>query len=71
MVKSLDDNSVYILGGEDYTNSKTSNKILAMKCPDKNPASCYFEEIETRLNYPRFGHVALSITHELAKELCQ
>ena len=69
MVKSSDENSVYIIGGD--SDDAILETILEMKCPDNNPASCYFEEIETTLNYPRLGHIALSITPELAKELCQ
>ena len=34
-------------------------------------SSGYFEKIETKLKYPRWDQIALSITQELAKELCQ
>jgi len=70
MVQTPDAKSVYLTGGED-SNEQQSNKILEMKCPNQTPESCVFNEIPTKLNYPRDGHIALSITEELAKELCQ
>ena len=69
MVKSFNDNSVSIVGGGTFVESL--GIIFEMKCPDNTPASCYFEKIETKLKYPRWGQIALSITTELAKELCQ
>ena len=53
------------------SNGESSNKIFEMKCPYQTPESCVFNEIPTKLKYPRDGHIALSITEELAKELCQ
>ena len=70
MVQLPDDKSVYLTGGRD-SNGKILNKILQMKCPNQSPESCFFDEIPTKLKYPRQGHIALSITEELAKELCQ
>ena len=69
MVQTPDAKSVYLTGGEDSNGQ--SNKILEMKCPNQTPESCVFNEIPTKLKYPRRGHIALSITEELAKELCQ
>ena len=71
MVQTPDAKSVYLTGGWDASNGEQSNKILEMKCPNQTPESCVFNEIPTKLNYPRRGHIALSITEELAKELCQ
>ena len=70
IVHSLDGLSVYIIGGWDKHLSAT-NKILKMTCPEPTPESCYFEEIPTYLEYPRRGHIALPISLELAKKLCQ
>ena len=70
MVQTPDAKSVYLTGGLD-SSKEASNKILEMKCPDQTPASCYFDEIPTKLKYPRQGHIALAITEEFAKELCQ
>ena len=70
MVQTPDAKSVYLTGGYDHYWEK-SNKILEMKCPNQTPESCVFNEIPTKLKYPRRGHIALSITEELAKELCQ
>ena len=74
MVQTPDAKSVYLTGGYDASNeeqSNESNKILEMTCPNQTPESCFFNEIPTKLKYPRSGHIALSITEELAKELCQ
>jgi len=71
MVQTPDAKSVYLTGGYDGSNGQYSNKILEMKCPNQTPESCVFNEIPTKLKYPRRGHIALSITEELAKELCQ
>ena len=70
MVQTPDAKSVYLTGGWN-SNEKQLNKILEMKCPNHTPESCYFDEIPTKLKYPRAAHIALSITEELAKELCQ
>ena len=70
MVQTPDAKSVYLTGGR-YSNGESSNKILEMKCPNQTPESCVFNEIPTKLKYRRSGHIALSITEELAKELCQ
>ena len=70
MVQTPDAKSVYLTGGRD-SNGKKLNKILEMKCPNQSPESCFFDEIPTKLQYPRAGHIALPITPELAKELCQ
>ena len=71
MVQTPDAKSVYLTGGWDDSNRERSNKILEMKCPNQTPESCFFSEIPTKLKYPHQGHIALSITEELAKELCQ
>ena len=71
MVQTSDAKSVYLTGGWNYSNKESSNKILEMKCPNQTPESCSFNEIQTKLKYPRNDHIALSITEELAKELCQ
>ena len=70
MVQTPDGKSVYLTGGWN-SNEKQLNKILQMSCPNQSPESCFFDEIPTKLKYPRRGHIALSITEELAKELCQ
>ena len=70
MVQTPDAKSVYLTGGRDSIWKKL-NKILEMTCPNQSPESCFFDEIPTKLKYPRRGHIALSITEELAKELCQ
>jgi len=69
MVQTPDAKSVYLIGG--VNSNESLNKILEMKCPKQTPESCYFDEIPTKPKYPRCGHIALSITPELAKELCQ
>ena len=73
MVQTPDTNSVYLTGGYDPSSwgNEYSNKILEMKCPNQTPESCVFNEIPTKMKYSRNGHIALSITEELAKELCQ
>ena len=73
MVQTPDTNSVYLTGGYDPSSwgNEYSNKILEMKCPNQTPESCFFNEIPTKMKYPRDAHIALSITTELAKELCQ
>ena len=70
MVQTPDAKSVYLTGGKDL-HWESLNKILEMKCPNQTPESCFFSEIPTKLKYPHQGHIALSITEELAKELCQ
>ena len=32
-----------------------------MKCPDRTPESCYFDEIPTKLKYARYGHCNIPI----------
>ena len=71
MVQTPDAKSVYLTGGWDGSNREQLNKILEMKCPNQTPESCFFNEIPTKMKYPRDAHIALSITTELAKELCQ
>ena len=71
MVHTPDAKSIYLTGGWD-SNWNELNKILALKCPDQSPgSSCYYEEIPTKLKYPRSRHITLPITKEHAKELCQ
>ena len=78
MTNANDGKSVYIIGGETrgmLPNAtfykEVTHKILEMKCPDQSPELCYFQESVTQLQYARIGHIALSITPEIAKELCQ
>ena len=75
MTTANDGKSVYIIGGRigNMTSSDTdhTNSILEMKCPDQSPELCYFQNAVVKLQYPRSGHIALSITPDIAKELCQ
>ena len=78
MIHANDGKSVYIIGGHVESilpngtiHKDVTHKILEMKCPDQSPELCYFQESSTQLQYPRDGHIALSITPEIAKELCQ
>ena len=75
MIAANDGRSVYIIGGEagiDLPNdTERTNSILEMKCPDQSPELCFFQNSATQLQYARSGHIALSITPDIAKELCQ
>ena len=78
MINANDGKSVYIIGGRagsillnGINDEDVTRKILEMKCPDQSPELCYFQESVTQLQYPRSGHIALSITPDIAKELCQ
>ena len=78
MTSANDGKSVYIIGGQagsillnGINDEDVTRKILEMKCPDQSPELCYFQESVTQLQYARIGHIALSITPEIAKELCQ
>ena len=72
MTSGNDAKSVYIIGGlAGNRHEAVTHKILEMVCPDQSPELCYFQESVTQLQYARIGHIALSITPEIAKELCQ
>ena len=77
MTSANDEKSVYIIGGRAGSRlpngffTDATRKIFEMTCPDQSPELCYFQESVTQLQIPRGGHIALSITPEIAKELCQ
>ena len=69
MVSSTDLNELYVIGGSgnDY---RHGYKTYGLKCPDSNPANCYFEELPVKVKYPRIGHVAFPISDAQAEEYC-
>ena len=69
MVSSADQTELYVIGGSD-NDYRHGYKTYALKCPDSNPANCYFEELPVIVKYPRIGHVAFSISDDLAEEFC-
>jgi len=46
------------------------NKIFKFSCPEDQIQHCQWEEMETRLTYPRRDSVAMTIPDDLANKLC-
>ena len=69
--ESLD--QAFIVGGFSGKElPKERHQILEMKCGDLNqPETCGFVEIQARLKYPRFGHVAMSIKNSFVDLFCR
>ena len=65
MVASPGNEAVYSFGGYG-----AGNKIFKFSCPDDQIQHCKWEEMGTRLTYPRDGSVAMTIPDDLANKLC-
>ena len=67
MVPSLDQKSVFAIGGDD---GGKRNEILELSCDGTNVDSCNWENCATTLKHPREDLVALLIPDSLVDELC-
>ena len=67
MVASPGNEAVYSFGG--YVIG-AKNKIFKFSCPDDQIQNCQWEEMGTRLTYPRRYSVAMTIPDDLANKLC-
>ena len=67
MVPSLDQKSVFAIGGDD---GGKRNEILELSCDGTNVDSCNWENSPTSLKHPREDLVALLIPDSLVDELC-
>ena len=65
MVASPGNEAVYSFGGW----PGAGNKIFKFSCPDDQIQHCQWEEMGTRLTYPRDDSVAMTIPDVLAKDL--
>ena len=66
MVASPGNEVVYSFGG--WPDAK--NKIFKFSCPDDQIQNCQWEGMGTRLTYPRYRSVAMTIPDDLANKLC-
>ena len=74
MITSPNNKEIYIIGG-DLDGNTVSNKILKAMVPSSmnliNPDAFTFKEIPTKLKYARWGHVALPISLDIVKQICE
>ena len=66
MVASPGNEAVYSFGGR----PDAENKIFKFTCPDDQIQNCQWEEMGTRLTYPRLWSVAMTFPVDLANKLC-
>jgi len=66
MVASPDKEVVYIVGGS----GPSGKKIFKFSCLDDQIQHCQWEEMATRLTYPRWASIAMSIPDDLVNKLC-
>ena len=68
MVASSDKTKLYTIGNKDSAHSK---KIFEFSCPEKSIMKCKWREMPlTKLKEEREGAVAIPISDELAKKIC-
>merc|ERR1719511_203407 len=68
MVASPGNEAIYSFGGDVIG---PNNKIFKFTCPDDQIQNCQWEEMGTRLTYPRvYYSVAMTIPVDLANKLC-
>ena len=74
MITSPNNKEIFIIGG-DLDDDTSTNKILKAVAPSSinliNPDAFSFKEIPTKLKYGRDGHVALPISLDIVKQICQ
>ena len=74
MISSPNNKEIYIIGGliDDGT---PDNKILKAVVPSSmtliNPNAFTFKEIPTKLKYARDSHIALPISLDIVKQICE
>ena len=73
MITSPNNKEIYIIGGD--LGDTVTNKILKAVVPSSmnliNPNAFTFKEIPTKLKYGRCGHVALPISLDIVKQICE
>ena len=74
MITSPNNKEIYIIGGL-LDGDTDSNKILKAVVPSSmtiiNPNAFTFKEIPTKLKYARDSHIALPISLDIVKQICE
>ena len=75
IITSPNNKEIYIIGGYLGDDSIVTNKILKADVPSSlniiNPRAFRFKEIPTKLKYARDGHVALPISVDIVRQICE
>ena len=65
---------IMAVGGWDYTNGRSKDEILYLKCQDgQNPTHCEWEEYSKKLDVARFAHLVIPLpaSYDLCNETLQ
>ena len=53
---------IMAVGGWDYTNGRSKDEILHLKCQDgQDPTQCEWEEYSKKLDVARFAHLVIPL----------